>query len=59
MWNINNDESKKNRDFLVKEKSKILSETRTEIDYLFDLINSDEKNVKKLVSILNKNLINK
>ncbi len=50
-------ESRKNRDFLLKKKSEILSSTRTEIDDLYDLINADPKNIEQLVHILNTTLI--
>ncbi len=54
---IHDDTSKKNRDLLIEKKSQILSQTRSEIDSLYDIINSDEKNIKNLVSILEKSLI--
>ena len=54
---IDEKESKKNRDFLLKKKSEILWETRTEIDALYDMINSDPKNIEQLVGIFTQTLI--
>lgn len=52
----NLEESIQYRDFLIEKKSEILSQTRSEIDTLYDIINSDQKNIDALVWILQKNL---